>query len=135
MLALCVLMGIRDAVPLSTTLDPGFQTPMHVSSLYIYPIKACKGCEVPRAIVETTGDSQCFRCVVLLLQLDRRCLRLSLRSLLDDRNRSRGSFCNSAPGCQTGFDRNAASTRCLHSWKPRSPRPKGGVDTLCPRHA
>jgi len=51
-------MGIRDAVPLSTTLGPGFQTTMHVSSLYIYPIKACKGCEVPRAIVETTGNSQ-----------------------------------------------------------------------------
>ena len=51
-------MGIRDAVPLSTTLSPGFQTPMHVSSLYIYPIKACKGCEVPRAIVEITGISR-----------------------------------------------------------------------------
>ncbi len=51
-------MGISDAVPLSNTLGPGFQTPMHVSSLYIYPIKACKGCEVPQAIVETTGDSR-----------------------------------------------------------------------------
>ena len=56
--ALCAFMGIRDAVPLSPTLGPGLPTPMHVSSLYIYPIKACKGCEVPRAIVETTGNSQ-----------------------------------------------------------------------------
>lgn len=61
-------MGIHDAVPQSTTLGSGCQTPMHVSSLYVYPIKACKGCEVPRAIVETTGESQCFRCVVLCLQ-------------------------------------------------------------------
>ncbi|DBB06919.1 TPA: hypothetical protein ACH3X3_009573 [Trebouxia sp. C0006] len=48
-------MGTHDAVPQSTTLGSGCQTPMHVSSLYVYPIKACKGCEVPRAIVETTG--------------------------------------------------------------------------------
>lgn len=47
------------------------QAPMHVSSLWVYPVKGCRGCQVSSAKVETTGELiLCIVCVYQSLSLE-----------------------------------------------------------------
>ena len=49
-------MGVLNSLMQSVGLAAGPQAPMHVSSLWVYPVKGCRGCQVSSAQVETTGE-------------------------------------------------------------------------------
>ena len=61
------LMGVLDALMQSVGLATGSQAPMHVSSLWVYPVKGCRGCQVSCAKVETTGTEYSLRSWLVIL--------------------------------------------------------------------
>ncbi len=63
-------MGVFDALLQSVGLGLVSQVPMHVSSLCIYPVKGCRGCEVSEGIVETTGVTLRTFCTCALSVFD-----------------------------------------------------------------
>ena len=64
-------MGVLNALMQSVGLTAGPQAPMHVSSLMVYPVKGCRGCQVSSAKVETTGKPVLYAmCVDQSLSLD-----------------------------------------------------------------